>query len=237
MSTWKRTEFTPLPKIDPADLEKVPVHEVVNFKLKVDGKEVPVFYQQARPEHPRADILLLHGASFSSKTWVDPPMQTLQTLFKLGYNAVAIDLPGYGRSTPAVKVDHSKFMEELIKALRLNRPIIVSPSMSGGYMLPYIFQDVENAGTRIGGWVPVAPIGATGYSKSEYQSLKIPTLNIGGERDRTSPESTSHLTSLPNSETFVYEGATHAAYLSKPGDFHRDLYNFLRQIEAESNND
>lgn len=38
MSTWKRTEFTPLPKIDPADLEKVPVHEVVNFKLKVDGK-------------------------------------------------------------------------------------------------------------------------------------------------------------------------------------------------------
>ena len=55
---------------------------------------VPVFYRQARPEYPQADILLLHGGSFSSKTWVDPPMQTLQILYRLGYNAVAVDLPG-----------------------------------------------------------------------------------------------------------------------------------------------
>ena len=47
---------------------------------------------------------------------------------------------GYGRSTPSVRVDPSRYMGELIKVLRLNRPIIVSPSMSGGYSLPYIFQ-------------------------------------------------------------------------------------------------
>ena len=53
-----------------------------------------MFYRQAKPENSKADILLLHGGSFSSKTWVDPPMQTLQILYRLGYNAVAVDLPG-----------------------------------------------------------------------------------------------------------------------------------------------
>ena len=55
---------------------------------------VPVFYRQAKPDNSKADILLLHGGSFSSKTWVDPPMQTLQILYRLGYNAIAVDLPG-----------------------------------------------------------------------------------------------------------------------------------------------
>ena len=40
------------------------------------------------------DVLFLHGAKFSSQTWYDKPMQSLQILSKLGYNAVAIDLPG-----------------------------------------------------------------------------------------------------------------------------------------------
>ena len=73
----------------------------MNSKIKIKlckftfhFQAVPVFYRQARPENPQADILLLHGGSFSSKTWVDPPMQTLQILYRLGYNAVAVDLPG-----------------------------------------------------------------------------------------------------------------------------------------------
>ena len=40
------------------------------------------------------DVLFLHGMKFSSQTWFDKPMQSLQILSKLGYNAVAIDLPG-----------------------------------------------------------------------------------------------------------------------------------------------
>lgn len=232
ISTWKHSEFKSLPMSATVDLDKVPVKEVT-FKLQVDGKAVPVFYRHAGPDNSKADILLLHGASFSSKTWFDPPMQTLQILYRLGYNAVAVDLPGFGRSTPRVSlVNHARYMEELIKSLPMDRPIVVSPSMSGDYLLPYLLDDVENAGKRISGWVPIAPIGTANYSDYTYEALKIPVLNVGGERDRTSPMSTTHLRRLANCETFVYEGATHAAYLSSPDKFHRDLYNFLTQIEG-----
>ena len=40
------------------------------------------------------DVLFLHGHAFKSETWVTKPMWSLQILSKLGYNVVAIDLPG-----------------------------------------------------------------------------------------------------------------------------------------------
>ena len=37
-------------------------------------------------------VLLLHGAAFTSKNWVET--QTLNLLGALGYRALAVDLPG-----------------------------------------------------------------------------------------------------------------------------------------------
>lgn len=37
----------------------------------------------------------------------------------------------------------------------------------------YYVVDAENADQRISGWVPVAPIGTSAYSESEYESLKV----------------------------------------------------------------
>ena len=54
-----------------------------------------MFYAAALPEQSSADditFLLLHGAKYSSQTWQE--IKTLRTLAALGYNAVAIDLPG-----------------------------------------------------------------------------------------------------------------------------------------------
>ena len=46
---------------------------------------------------------------------------------------------GFGQSRgPRVAVNHARYMEELIKALPIARPTVVSPSMSGAYFLPYV---------------------------------------------------------------------------------------------------
>ena len=37
-------------------------------------------------------MLLLHGAAFSSKDWVD--IKTLQLVAAMGYRVIALDLPG-----------------------------------------------------------------------------------------------------------------------------------------------
>jgi len=52
-----------------------------------------IFYRECLPEHPSPlVVLLLHGQSFSSQTWVE--LGTLQFLASLGYRAVAVDIPG-----------------------------------------------------------------------------------------------------------------------------------------------
>ena len=46
---------------------------------------------------------------------------------------------GFGHSRgPRVSITHARYMEELIKSLPIERPIVVSPSMSGDYFLPYV---------------------------------------------------------------------------------------------------
>jgi pimeloyl-ACP methyl ester carboxylesterase len=47
-------------------------------------------------------ILLLHGARYTSSTWVD--LGTLNALANAGCRAVAVDLPAHGSS--GVRVDH-----------------------------------------------------------------------------------------------------------------------------------
>jgi len=57
--------------------------------------------QSAVPDGGRADkkeaVLLLHGARFTSQTWID--LGTVELLARAGHRVVAVDLPGCGAST------------------------------------------------------------------------------------------------------------------------------------------
>lgn len=67
---------------------------LIDDKWSVFFQEVTVHYRHAEPDVCSLDVLFLHGQAFTSKTWFDSPMKSLQVLSKLGYNVVAIDLPG-----------------------------------------------------------------------------------------------------------------------------------------------
>lgn len=66
------------------------------------------------------------------------------------------------------------FLKELIVNLGLQRPVLVSPSMSGSYSLPFImdYQDMISA------YIPVAPVGTNVYTPEQYQSIKVNLHNI-----------------------------------------------------------
>jgi len=173
-----------------------------------------------------APVLLLHGAAFRAQTWKD--LGTLELLARAGYRAVAIDLPGFGASQ-----ENDAAPEELLAAvldeLGLERPVLVSPSMSGRFSLAFCARWPE----RLAGYVPVAPAGVTGYA-GRLGAANVKTLVVWGARDHVFPleQSRALADALPDAEVVVIEDADHACYLDQPERFHEVLLAFLETAFA-----
>lgn len=79
-------------------------------------------FKEAGPDggKVKADVLLLHGMRFSSKTWLD--LGTLDRLSAWNYRAVALDLPGryIGLASFSIAKTNSRIHpDDLFKTLRL----------------------------------------------------------------------------------------------------------------------
>lgn len=201
--------------------------------LEWEGEVNGIYYRRESPADGRFPVLLLHGQAFSSQTWDD--LGTLKFLRSKNYEVVAIDLPGYVKSKdfgniPRTSDERATFLNKIIEKLKIERPVIVSPSMSGSYSLPYIFQG--NQGRNLRGFVPVAPVGTGGYTEEDYKNLDLPSLVVYGENDETlGLSSLRNLRNIPGSLIHMMEGAGHACYLNDADEFHENLEKFLSKLE------
>jgi|CXWL01.1.fsa_nt_gi abhydrolase domain-containing protein 14 len=171
-------------------------------------------------------VLLLHGQLFSSGTWQN--VGTLRRLAHEGFRAVAVDLPGYGVS-PASSLPPEAVVSTLLRALALERPVVVAPSMSGRYVFPLLVGEPE----AISAVVLVAPAGIRTY-RAVVGDLRLPVLLIWGEKDDVVPVAESYLLTArwPQARRLVLEGAGHAAYLDRPEEFNQAVVEFLKSLPA-----
>lgn len=171
------------------------------------------------------NVLLLHGASFTAQTWYD--LGTLPTLAMKGYRAVAIDLPGYGQSSAIPNIDPVSFMRELINTLQLDAPVIISPSMSGSFSLPFLIAYPD----QIKALVAVAPVGIIRYEE-KLTGLNIPVLAIWGSNDHIVPVTQVELLSqlMPKVTKVILPDAGHACYLKATSQFHQHLMTFIASL-------
>ncbi|KAM8799912.1 protein ABHD14A [Eudromia elegans] len=193
-----------------------------------------IFYREAAGPSGTAspggpDVLLLHGRAFTSETW--ERLGTLALLAAEGYRAVAIDLPGHGDSPPsdtvATEPGRVALLEHVLQALALRRPVLVSPSMSGRFAVPFLLA----RGARLAGFVPVAPAGTAEHAPERYRNVQTPTLIVYGDGDAgLGPRALRSLRHLPRHRVAVLHGAGHACYVERPQDFHRALLAFLRAL-------
>ncbi|XP_059571396.1 putative protein-lysine deacylase ABHD14B isoform X1 [Alligator mississippiensis] len=206
--------------------------QLTESTITVDGQTL--FYRQAVPgqQAPKLAVLLLHGIRFSSETWLN--LQTLAKLAGAGYRAVAIDLPGLGNSkdaaapAPVGQPAPGGFLKSVFEALHLGPAVVISPSLSGMYSLPFLFQHSD----LLKAYVPVAPICTEKFTAAQYASIKIPTLIVYGDQDAQLGEvSLNNLKNLPNHKVLLMQGAGHACYLDKPEEWHQGLLDFLRSLE------
>ncbi|XP_024900582.1 protein ABHD14A isoform X1 [Pteropus alecto] len=191
----------------------------------------PIFYREVLPLHRarRVEVVLLHGKAFNSHTWEQ--LGTLQLLAQRGYRAVALDLPGFGNSAPSkeasTEAGRAELLERVLRALGVQKAVLVSPSLSGHYALPFLMRSHH----QLHGFVPIAPASTQNYTQEQFWAVKTPTLILYGELDRVlARESLRQLRHLPNHSVVKLHDAGHACYLHKPKDFHLVLLAFLDHL-------
>ncbi|KAF6312399.1 abhydrolase domain containing 14A [Rhinolophus ferrumequinum] len=184
----------------------------------------------ARETSPkRVEVVLLHGRAFTSHTWEQ--LGTLQLLAQRGYRAVALDLPGFGNSAPSkeasTEAGRAELLERVLRDLEVQNAVLVSPSLSGHYALPFLMRGHH----QLHGFVPIAPASTQNYTQEQFWAVKTPTLILYGELDRVlARESLRQLRHLPNHSVVKLQDAGHACYLHKPKDFHLVLLAFLDHL-------
>ncbi|KAI4029955.1 abhydrolase domain containing 14B [Homo sapiens] len=197
--------------------------------IQVQGQAL--FFREALPGSGQArfSVLLLHGIRFSSETWQN--LGTLHRLAQAGYRAVAIDLPGLKGEPPAqeplLSQSRASFLAAVVDALELGPPVVISPSLSGMYSLPFL----TAPGSQLPGFVPVAPICTDKINAANYASVKTPALIVYGDQDPMGQTSFEHLKQLPNHRVLIMKGAGHPCYLDKPEEWHTGLLDFLQGLQ------
>jgi len=168
-------------------------------------------------------VLLLHGGRFNSKTWLD--LGTIHALAKAKLHVVAVDLPGFGAS-PATGLQRSDILPLLVEAIGCERVLLVSPSMSGTFSLPFVIDHSE----LVAGYVPIAPAGIDQYRHSLHE-IHVPTWIMWGSADTVFPlqQGKNMAAAIPGAQLSIYEGATHPCYLDQPDRFHQELITFARE--------
>ncbi|XP_005724608.1 putative protein-lysine deacylase ABHD14B [Pundamilia nyererei] len=201
--------------------------------VQVESCNAPLFYRQSEPVtgEAKVSVLLLHGIRFSSENWLS--IGTLETLAKAGCRAVAIDLPELGQSksakapaavgTPAP----AGFLKEVCEQLNLTPAVVISPSLSGMYSLPFLLEHQA----LVRAYIPVAPICTDKFTAEQYQSVKVPSLIVYGDQDHQLGEvSLRNLSNLANHKVVVMKGAGHPCYLDDPDTWHKALTDFLNTL-------
>ena len=108
-------------------------------------------------------------------------------------------------------------------ALKIEKPALVSPSMSGRFSIPLIVSD-PNA---ISAYIPVAPVIPPDFKPSFIPSGAFRTLVVWGSKDEYGKDRSKELLEIPGAVPFEIEGGSHPCYLDEPELFNSKLVNFL----------
>ncbi|GMT24161.1 hypothetical protein PFISCL1PPCAC_15458 [Pristionchus fissidentatus] len=198
----------------------------------VDIQTHRIFYIESMPpcgHYSKGVILLLHGQSFTSATWINH--DNIATLAASGYRCIAPDLPGSGKTEgPSIPVeDRPNFIIALRDILRLKEMSIICASMSAPYVFPLL------GSPWIQCVIGIAP--SHTHSLGDLIRAKTPVLVVYGEKDTSlGPTSASNLSHLPNSRSIRIPLAGHAAYLGNPLFFQSISINFIELVRSYSSN-
>lgn len=186
-----------------------------------------IFFRETVPPREviyKGTILLIHGQSFSSSTWLEH--STMQVFSAAGYRCLAFDMPGCGKTGGPTAPDSEKgeVIPLAMRALELDSVILVGHSMAGQYIVPLL-------GTNRIACVVAIALSNTNVMPAAPENIRTSVLVIWGERDTSlGPNAASNLSRLPNSRLLRIPSAGHACYLSNPVAFQSACLSFFEMV-------
>ena len=197
--------------------------EITAHKIQIDTCDV--HYLTAGNPADKT-VILLHGMKFQAATWQE--LGTLEQVAAAGFHAVAVDMPGFGKS-PACSMEQDSVLEQFIQRLDQDNVVLVGPSMGGRIALEFTINHPEQVSSLV-------LVGAVGVEENRQRlgEIKVPTLIVWGSEDQISPPGNSDIlhSSISSSEKIVIEGAPHPCYLDKPEQWHDGLVHFLTSLNS-----
>ena len=85
---------------------------------------------------------------------------------------------------------------------------------------------------RVSGFIPVAPVQTERHKDFLAKELRVPTLIVYGELDKSlGPTSAANLgRAVAATKPFILKGARHPAYLDQPDKWHQLVINFVKIV-------
>lgn len=82
-------------------------------------------------------------------------------------------LPGFGNSAPSkearTEAGRAELLERVLRDLEVQNAVLVSPSLSGRYALPFLMRDHH----QLHGFVPIAPASTQNYTQEQFWAVKV----------------------------------------------------------------
>lgn len=131
-------------------------------EVELEGQASRVFYETAGEGIP---LVCLHTAGADSRQWhhvmTDPTLE--------GFQAIAFDLPGHGRSLPLegwwtrryalTRQAYAGAVLAVVDALALDRPVVIGSSMGGAMVVDLVVRHPDRFGAGIGLGAPLSASG------------------------------------------------------------------------------
>ena len=180
------------------------------------------FLRTGKPKD--VSIVFLHGMKFQAATWKE--LGTLDRVAEAGFQAIALDMPGFGLS-PACPEVQEEILDVFLDELGLEEIVLVGPSMGGRISLEFTIHRPE----RIKALVLVGTVGVE-ENRKNLSAINAQTLLVWGKDDNISPLANCEILyeSIPNAQKIIIEGASHPCYLDNPDTWHSELINFLNSV-------
>lgn len=139
----------------------------------VEVKGEPIFYSERSTGQTRHNLVMIHGAGGTHRTWL-PQVNSLDNC-----RAIALDLPGHGRSGGQGRDSiptYADFILNFLQALHVERAVLAGHSMGGGIVLELALRQAPQIAGLIlvgtGARLRVRPEFLTGLQENVEETIK-----------------------------------------------------------------